>query len=322
MKEGLLDFKLWNNLVSNDLTAKIKTLDSNFADRNELVKEVKEGMTMKENKVLLVSDFVGIGKVALSTMIPILNTMKADVSYLPTAVISNNFDYGEAVVKDLTEFMYDSKDLWKKLNFQFDTITTGILMNPKQVEIVKEIVTYQEKKPFIISDPIMGENGHLYPGLSEDLIEASRLMALEADLIIPNLTEFSLIIGKDYPTADELSHKQMMEWLEKIKARGVQSVVVTSVSLGEDCYVYGYSQSEDIFRVKIDYVPVDVGGTGDVFTSLLIGRYTKDPALEKAVEYAAQTVTEIIRKEFKNKTTDEVNEVKIQNHLQYIYNTL
>ncbi len=55
-------------------------------------------MKMKENKVLLVSDFVGVGKVALSTMIPILNTMEANVSYLPTAVISNNFDYGNTVL--------------------------------------------------------------------------------------------------------------------------------------------------------------------------------------------------------------------------------
>ncbi|MDN6627099.1 MAG: hypothetical protein L0K82_07780 [Pisciglobus halotolerans] len=65
---------------------------------------------MRENKVLLVSDFVGVGKVALSTMIPILNIMEADVSYLPTAVISNNFDYGKVVVKELTDFMKDNKN--------------------------------------------------------------------------------------------------------------------------------------------------------------------------------------------------------------------
>lgn len=46
---------------------------------------------MRENKILLVSDFVGVGKVALSSMIPILNTMEANVSYLPTAVpVSGN----------------------------------------------------------------------------------------------------------------------------------------------------------------------------------------------------------------------------------------
>lgn len=113
---------------------------------------------------------VGVGEVALSMMIPILNTMEANVSYLPTAVISNNFDYGEAVIKDLTEFMKDNKELWEKLNFQFEIIYTGILMNADQVDIVKEIVEYHDKKPLIVS-------------------------------------EFSLIIGRDYSDPNKLDHE-------------------------------------------------------------------------------------------------------------------
>lgn len=279
-------------------------------------------MTIKENKVLLVSDFVGIGKVALSMMIPILNTMQADVSYLPTAVISNNFDYGKAVVEELTSFMKDNKDIWKELDFQFDVITTGILMNPEQVEVVKEIVKYHDKKPLIISDPIMGEDGELYPGLSEELIEASRLMALEADIIIPNLTEFSMIVGKDYPNPDELEHEQLVKWLEKARSRGVKSAVITSVHMGDDYYVYGYSEKEDIFRVKIDYVPVEIGGAGDVFTSLVIGRYVKEDNLKKAVEYATNLLTEIIKKEYEKGLDGRRNEIKIQNYLQDIYKSL
>ncbi len=277
---------------------------------------------MKEKKVLLVSDFVGVGKVALSSMIPILNTMEADVSYLPTAVISNNFDYGKAVVEELTDFMKDNKNIWKELDFQFDIISTGILMNPEQVDIVKEIISYHDKKPLIICDPIMGDDGELYPGLSKDLIEASRLMALEADIIIPNLTEFSLIVGRDYPSPDKLDHYKLVSWLEKARGRGVKSAIITSVHIGEEYYVYGYSQEEDIFRVKVDYVPVEVGGAGDVFTSLIIGRYVKESNLEKTVKYATRVLTGIIRKEYQEGLTGKVNEIKIQNYLQDIYKSL
>lgn len=277
---------------------------------------------MKENKVLLVSDFVGVGKVALSMMIPILNTMEANVSYLPTAVISNNFDYGKAVVEELTEFMKDTKDMWKDLDFQFDIISTGILMNPEQVDVVKEIVDYHHKRPLIISDPIMGDHGELYPGLSNELVEASRLMALEADIIIPNLTEFSLIVGKEYPNPDNCEHNQLVAWLEKARGRGVKSAIITSVQMGEDYYVYGYSQEEDIFRVKVDYVPVEVGGVGDIFTSLILGRYVKEAKLEKAVQYATKILTSIIRKEYEAGISGKVHEIKIQNHLQEIYKSL
>ncbi len=277
---------------------------------------------MRENKILLVSDFVGVGKVALSTMIPILNTMEADVSYLPTAVISNNFDHGKAFVEDLTGFMENSKNIWKELDFQFDIICTGIIMNKEQVDTVKDLIAYHKERPLIISDPIMGDDGELYPGLSEDLIEASRLMALEADIIIPNLTEFSLIIRKDYPNPDKLEHEQLVAWLEKARSRGVKSAIITSVHIGDEYYVYGYSQKEDIFRVKVDYVPVKVGGAGDVFTSLVLGRYVKEANLQKTVEYATEVLTSIIRKEYKEGKIDRVNEIKIQNHLQEIYKSL
>ena len=281
---------------------------------------------MKEIKVLLVSDFVGVGKVALSAMIPILNTMEANVSYLPTAVISNNFSYGEAVVEELTNFMKESKDIWKKLDFQFDIIATGIIMNTEQVDIIKEIIDYHDKKPLIISDPIMGDEGELYPGLSKDLVEASRLMALEADIIIPNLTEFSLIVGRDYPDSDKLEHSQLVAWLEKARGKGVKAAIITSVHMGDEYYVYGYSQKEDVFRVKIDYLPIKVGGAGDVFASLIIGSYVKEANLKSSVEYATKVLTSIIRKEYqegaKEKVNEKVNEIKIQNHLQEIYKSL
>lgn len=277
---------------------------------------------MKENKILLISDFVGVGKVALSAMIPILNTMEADVSYLPTAVISNNFSYGKAVVKDLTQFMRENKEVWEELDFQFDIIYTGIIMNTDQVDIIKEIIAYHDKKPLIISDPIMGDDGELYPGLSEDLVEASRLMALEADIIIPNLTEFSLIVGREYPDPDNLEHSKLVSWLEKAKGRGVKSAIITSVNMGDEYYVYGYSQEEDIFRVKIDYVPVRVGGAGDVFASLVIGRYTKAYSLKESVEYAGEILTDIIGKEYEKSGEEEVKEIKVQNHLQDIYRSL
>ncbi len=277
---------------------------------------------MIDSNILLVSDFVGVGKAALSMMIPILNTMEANVSYLPTAIISNNFDYGKAVIEDLTNYMKDTKEIWKELDFQFDIIATGIILNITQVEVIKEIIQYHDKRPLIISDPIMGDDGELYKGLSKELIEASRLMALEADIIIPNLTEFCLIVGRDYPAPGKLDHAQLVSWLEKARRKGVKSVIITSVHMGDEYYVYGYSENEDIFRVKIDYVPIRVGGAGDAFASLIIGKYVQEGNLKKSIEYATKILTSIIRKEHEEGVKGRVSEIKIQNHLQEIYLSL
>lgn len=47
------------------------------------------------NNILLINDMAGYGKVALSSMIPILSSMKFQVYNLPTALVSNTLDYGK-----------------------------------------------------------------------------------------------------------------------------------------------------------------------------------------------------------------------------------
>ena len=44
---------------------------------------------MMNNKLLLINDLAGYGKVALSAMIPVLSHMKYEIFSLPTAIVSN-----------------------------------------------------------------------------------------------------------------------------------------------------------------------------------------------------------------------------------------
>lgn len=271
---------------------------------------------MNNKKILLVSDFVGVGKVALSTMIPVLSTMEAKLSYLPTAVVSNNFDYGDVALQDLTGFMEESKEVWKKLDFKFDIISTGILMNVEQVKIVEEIISWHDEKPLVIVDPIMGDEGSIYPGLSPDLVAASREAVLIGDIIIPNVTELSLIVGKDYP--EEMTDGIMQGWLNKIMGRGVKSAIVTSVKVDGKYYVYAYGKDKEIFRVEYRCVPLEVGGSGDLFTSLLIGLIEKDHSLKESIEYATKMLTDIIGKEYDRGLRDRASEIEVERYLHYI----
>ena len=47
-----------------------------------------------EKEILLVNDLCGVGKVALSVMIPLLSAQGHIVHNLPTALVSNTLDYG------------------------------------------------------------------------------------------------------------------------------------------------------------------------------------------------------------------------------------
>lgn len=50
----------------------------------------------KGRQVLLINDLAGYGKVALSAIIPVLSHMGHHIYNLPTALVSNTLDYGNA----------------------------------------------------------------------------------------------------------------------------------------------------------------------------------------------------------------------------------
>lgn len=268
-------------------------------------------------ELLLIGDFAGVGKVSFSVMTPILTKKNRTLNYLPTAVVSNSFDYGDAVVQELTEFMRNSTQMWQKHGFQFDLVTTGFIFSQEQVEIIQSLLTSQKQKPYLIADPIMGDLGELYSGLTPDLVAGVRAMLPLADLIIPNLTEALLILGKEseYHHATE---ERVFKWIQELHELGAKSVLITSVALEGAFFIFGYSHQENrYFKVPYKMVPIHFGGTGDIFTSLMANELLENPTttMQKMVERSATTISKILIQEEK-RPRGLIDEVFIQNYLE------
>ncbi len=267
-------------------------------------------------ELLLIGDFAGVGKVSFSVMSPILTKPHRTLSFLPTAVVSNSFDYGDAVVQELTEFMKNSVETWQKHDFQFDLITTGFLFSPEQVAIIQSLLATQNQKPFLIADPIMGDLGELYAGLTPDLIAGVREILPLADLIIPNLTEALLILGEEaqYHHATETD---VLKWIKRLHQLGAKSVLITSIELDDEFFIFGYSAQEDsYFKVPYQMIPIHFGGTGDIFTSLMVNELLENPdqTLQSMVERSAKTISNILMQEAK-RPRGIIDEVYLQNYL-------
>lgn len=135
------------------------------------------------NNILLINDMAGYGKVALSAMIPIMSNMKFQVYNLPTALVSNTLDYGKFDILETTGYMKNSMRVWDELGFAFDTIATGFLVSEDQTKLVAE---YCEKKKsqgaFIFVDPIMGDDGVLYNGVTENTVGYMRQIHRQEDI--------------------------------------------------------------------------------------------------------------------------------------------
>lgn len=253
------------------------------------------------NKILIINDIPSYGKVASSVITPILSSMGYNLSTLPTALVSNVLDFGKFEIMDLSEYMKKTISIWENLNFKFDCIYTGFINSDEQFEIIGDYIKKNNNSEFVVIDPVMGDDGYIYPGLSSNLVRNMKNFIKYAHLITPNLTEAAYLLDKD-PSNLILDEEEIKNWILQLKDMGPNSVVITSVRLKDDSSycVYGYDNSaKDFFKVSYEYIDVRFPGTGDVFTSKLIGEILNNNSLEESCKIASDFVKNCIDESLK-----------------------
>ncbi len=267
--------------------------------------------------ILLINDMAGYGKVALSSMIPILSSMKFQVYNLPTALVSNTLDYGKFDILETTEYMKNSMRIWDELGFKFDMISTGFLVSEEQTKLVSEYC--QKKKEdgtFIFVDPIMGDDGHLYNGVTEKTVTYMRQMCKVADMIVPNYTEAAFLAGK-YTDKMELTKEKAEDLIRTLHADGAKTVVITSMKIdGQSCTMILDGENGEITSLPYTEIPVRFAGTGDIFSSVLIGKFKSGTPLTESVRLAMDAVEKLIAKNKDNE--DKYKGIPIEQYLEEI----
>ena len=251
---------------------------------------------IKMKKICCVNDMPGVGKIALSAMSPILSINGIDVSYLPTALVSNTLDFGKFDILDTSDYMNKTVDIWNELGFKFDCISTGFMINPKQIEIVEKLINnHQDKKDLlVVVDPIMGDDGNLYNGIDESNVSIMRKLSSYADILIPNYTEACFLTDM-YKCKNSITKEEAKYLIDKTKTLGCKSVVITSVVVDNKHFVIGYDNKlNKYFNIEYDYIDVRFPGTGDIFSAVLISNVLNGKDLFDSTKHAMEIVKEII----------------------------
>lgn len=262
-------------------------------DKRENEKTIKTQSTNK--KICCVNDMPGVGKIALSAMIPFLSVNGIEVASLPTALVSNTLDFGKFDILDTTEYMERTVDIWNSLGFKFDCISTGFMVNPKQIDIIEKLIKNQNKeKLLVVVDPIMGDEGKLYNGITEFNVQIMRKLSSYADILIPNYTEACYLVD-GLCAKKELTIEEANNLVKQLRNLGAKSVVITSSLVdGKNC-VIGYDHTKDnFFTIEFDLVDVRFPGTGDIFSSILISDVLNGKYLEDATKHAMEVTKDII----------------------------
>lgn len=270
-------------------------------------------------KLLLINDLAGYGKVALSAMIPVLSHMKYEIYNMPTAIVSNTLDYGKFEILDTTDYMMNTIKVWSELGFKFDAISTGFIVSEEQTKLITEFCKEKsEDGSIIFSDPIMGDDGRLYNGISEDTIILMRELISVSDYVVPNYTEAAYLAGVEYQEKGT-TEEGLRSIIDKLRQFGAKSIVITSAKIKncEDKTVFGYDNDKDCyFRIDFHEIPVRFPGTGDIFLSVLMGKIMEGKTLRESTRQAMQVVRAMIEMNIDN--VDKYKGIPIETCLEVI----
>lgn len=253
-------------------------------------------------QVLLINDMPGYGKVALSAMIPVLSHMGHHVYNLPTALVSNTLDYGKFDILETTDYMLNTIQVWQELGFSFDAVSTGFIVSEKQAKIAAEFCRKQkENGSMVFADPIMGDEGKLYNGITEKTISYMREIVKVSDYIVPNYTEAVYLAGAEYQEGG-MDEKGVDELIESLLSIGAKSVVVTSalVNQKEAVIVYDASKKQRHILPFVS-IPVRFPGTGDIFSSVFMGSILAGQGIVESAQKSMDVVKAMIEKNKDNR---------------------
>ena len=249
---------------------------------------------MNNTQLLLINDMCGYGKVALSAMLPVLSHMGYRIHNLPTALVSDTLNYPKFYIHDTTEYVRQSLAIWEELGFEFDAISTGFIVTEEETRIISDFCHRRAAKGTkVFVDPIMGDNGRLYAGVPESTIGLMRDLVACADYAVPNYTEACLLT--DTPMREGITAEEAHALVDAVRELGAKSVVVTSANVDGKSAVIGYDHvASEHFSIPFELIPVYFPGTGDTFSSVLLGRVMAGWTLQRATADAMRVVSELI----------------------------
>ncbi len=251
------------------------------------------------SRVAAIHDLSGFGRSSLAVVIPILSTMGIQVCSLPTAVLSTHTGgFTDYSFVDLTDSMEEYIESWYKIGIDFDCIYSGFLGSPRQINIISNFIDkFSTNNPVVVIDPVMGDNGKLYQTMNDEMVREMRNLIRKADIITPNFTEAAYLLDKPYNL--QIPVKEIKEWLKKLTELGPKIAIITSApSCDSDkrTSVIAYNREDDRFwKVSCVYIPAHYPGTGDAFTSVIVGSILQGDSLPIALDRGVQFITAAIR---------------------------
>ncbi len=248
-------------------------------------------------RIITVQDISCVGRCSLTVALPIISAAGVECGVLPTAVLSTHTKFAKFTFCDLTGEIEPISKTHKELDIGFDAIYTGYLGSFEQLSLVSDMIDrHKTDSCAVVIDPAMADNGKLYYGFTPEFAKAMADLTAKADLVLPNLTEASFMLG--IPYTDTYDEKYIKDVLKKLCALGPRRAALTGISFDpKKLGVYSYdSETDKFFYYANDWMPVSYHGTGDIYASAVVGAMMRGHSVESALAVAVDFTLECIKR--------------------------
>lgn len=278
--------------------------------------------------ILAVHDFSCHGAASLGIALPVLTACGYKVAALPTVLLSSTTDIDDnPVVLSTTDWMEKVVARWKEQKIKFDAIYTGWLGDPKQIPLLLDAFEkFSKDNTTVLVDPVLGDGGEPYPCQSE-LSKAMKDLVAKANVITPNPTEAALLLGKSPAdlgvkkdgTVSVDGANSLVNALSEAYPRAVPIVksVVSGNQIGV-CVKFTSANTAGVLKpttrtlLSARSSRPPMGGTGDLFASLLLARWLRSGIDAKSSQYqkilvigsASESMSGMMKMAEKEKTND------------------
>ena len=249
--------------------------------------------------ILIYNDISGLGNCSMTANLPIFTKLGHYCMPIVTASYSCQTGFGNfAVARNEKVAEFTDRLL---ANRTPDAIYVGFGNDSAILKALTEVVSgFANKDTYLFVDPIMGDNGKLYPVFDVEYLHNMKRLVPYAHCITPNLTEACLLAGVDYQ--ELISHKQEPTFLatcgeifgDFLTITGAKSAVITGIECGAligNIVLDGNNR----YFVTNERVEITYSGTGDVFSSVVLGQLLNGHNLLTATQVGANFVEKAAR---------------------------
>ena len=228
-----------------------------------------------------------MGRCSLAVLLPVLSVMGIQPVALPTVVLSTHTGgLGTPARMDGAAYAREALEHYHTLGVEFDCIYTGYLGGEEQADLAEQAFGLWPAARKVV-DPVMGDNGKAYSTVTPAFIDRMRTLCRKADLILPNVTEAALLLGREPTEAvpDDAAAQALADKLLQL----TPNAVVTGLPLGK--YIGCAGAGREQFVIKKLHIERSFPGTGDLYGAVLIGSLIQGNALSAAADNAAEFVS-------------------------------